>query len=892
MADETQVTTEEQRNSPAIAFITHGNLKHDPPLHAFITHGNLKHDPPLHAFITYAKGVDTDGEGEISTQLLNFSASAKKENNKTTIAISWDLNGLHHALIRIKKVQAEADNEVDWSGVEVADTLTMDQGVTSTEYDGAQEGYKYQIEGVGVDVFGDTSEAANTPKVEVFIAKAVDPNPNPNPNPEPDPSPEQPTEKLFEFHYVPDEGVLPGLIFEQQTEDVINDIGNYAYFAQKTASKALKTGLEASEAARTALNAAQNAQSTADRATELGNTGISKADAAQETAEKALKKAETNEVSIAANSSSIATLQNTVNGQQTQVDKNINDIKLLNSLITGVNGNISVNLEAINELRERVTTGQEYDKSDADVNKLTQYGRYYFGEISNGMPTGILYPAFLDVVPIYSKGEDNTSILQRVVDANGVSFYRLATEVTEDATTTYTFGDWRSIDTRYLKLTGGTVTGQTTFSGKITASGETSVPTLAAETNSDAIASTRFVHAVVDALVNGAPEALDTLNELSKALGDDPNFSATILKKLEQVVTSITNDNGKVTVSKGNGQTNEFYAGYISPNAYHRAALPSSAKTTISIARTVLSIGGAVYGGAGSLNLASASDWDDVTYAAASNRAGKDFYIYACVTDGALKFVLSANKDNPAGYTTATSRKIGGFHCLCVDVGTIENHPLSDYVAGDILPASMWDLLHRCKGDNEGMVYDEEDDVWLGIYLLSYEDGRAVSKYNGVVLDGTSTPKTHGLWFTETLAKQKMRLPYIHEYFNALKGCQEGVNISESKDWNTTGGHVYTNNVRCISNIGLEDPTGFMWQWTNNYGMAGGSSWGSSSYDAKVDDVNRGNSYGNLWLPRIGGFWSDGVNCGSRSVNGSAIAAYTALNVGARSASEPRIVFL
>ena len=888
MADETQVTTEEQRNSPGIAFITHGNLKHDPPLHAFITHGNLKHDPPLHAFITYAKGVDTDGEGEISTQLLNFSASAKKENNKTTIAISWNLNGLHHAVIRIKKVQAEADNEVDWSGVEIADTLTMDQGVTSTEYDGAQEGYKYQIEGVGVDVFGNMSEAANTPKVEVFIPKAVEPNPDP----EPDPSPEHPTEKLFEFHYVPDEGVLPGLIFEQQTEDVINDIGNYAYFAQKTASKALKTGLEASETARTALNAAQNAQSAADRATELANTGISKANAAQETADKALKKAEANEVSIAANSSSIAALQNTVNGQQTQVNKNINDIKLLNSLITGVNGDINVNLEAINELRERVTTGQQYEKSDADVNKLTQYGRYYFSEIRNGMPTGILYPAFLDVLPIYSKDEDNTSILQRVVDANGVSFYRLATETTVDATTTYTFGDWKSIDTRYLKLTGGTVTGQTTFSGKLTASGQTSVPTLEAETNSDAIASTKFVHAVVNALINGAPEALDTLKELSKALGDDPNFSTTILKKLEQVVTNVTNDNGKVTVSKGNGQTNEFYAGYISPNAYHRVALPSSAKTTISITQTVLAIGGAVYDGAGSLNLASESDWDDSTYATASNRAGKDFYIYACVTDGALKFVLSANKDNPVGYTTATCRKIGGFHCLCMDVGTIENHPLSDYVAGDILPASMWDLLHRCKGDNEGMVYDEEDDVWLGIYLLSYEDGRAVSKYNGVVLDGTSKPKAHGLWFTETLAKQKMRLPYLHEYFNALKGCQEGVNISESKDWNTTGGHVYTNDVRCISNIGLEDPTGFMWQWTNNYGMAGGSSWGSSSYDAKVDSVNRGNSYGNLWLPRIGGFWSDGVNCGSRSVNGSAIAAYTALNVGARSASEPRIVLL
>ena len=530
MADETQVTTEEQRNSPAIAFITHGNLKHDLPLHAFITHGNLKHDPPLHAFITYAKGVDTDGEGEISTQLLNFSASAKKENNKTTIAISWDLNGLHHAVIRIKKVQAESDNEVDWSGVEVADTLTMDQGVTSTEYDGAQEGYKYQLEGVGVDVFGDTSEAANTPKAEVFIAKAVDPNPNP----EPDPSPEQPTEKLFEFHYVPDEGVLPGLIFEQQTEDVINDIGNYAYFAQKTASKALKTGLEASEAARTALNAAQNAQSTADRATELGNTGISKADAAQETADKALKKAEANEVSIAANSSSIATLQNTVNRQQTQLDGNLTNISGLKKQVAENKQSIDGNSKGISQCIMTIQESQRYTTTDkTDANDLTDYGRIYLPNALLNCPSGVTYPVLLDVVPSYLDDDEIDDVLvQRVVDANGVSFYRFAMETTGDATTTYTFGDWKSIDTRYLKLTGGTVTGQTTFSGKLTASGETSVPTPSIENNSKTIANTKFVHGVVSDLVNGAPDALDTLQELATALGNDPNFATTILNKI------------------------------------------------------------------------------------------------------------------------------------------------------------------------------------------------------------------------------------------------------------------------------------------------------------------------------------------------------------------------
>lgn len=353
-------------------------------------------------------------------------------------------------------------------------------------------------------------------------------------NPEPNPRPEQPTEKLFEFHYVPDEGVLPGLIFEQQTEDVINDIGNHAYFAQKTASKALKTGLEASEAARTALNAAQNAQSAADRATELGNTGISKADAAQETADKALKKAEANEVSISANSSSISTLQNTVNEQQTRLDLNLTNISELKKQVAENKQSIDGNSNGISYNALTIQKGQRYTTTDkTDANDLTDYGRIYLPNALLHCPTGVTYPVLLDVVPSYfGDSEIDNVVVQRVVDANGVSFYRLATKVTVDATTTYDFGDWKSIDTRYLKLTGGTVTGQTTFSGKLTASGETSVPTPSTANSSKTIANTEFVHGVVNKLVNGAPTALDTLQELATALGNDPNFATTILNKI------------------------------------------------------------------------------------------------------------------------------------------------------------------------------------------------------------------------------------------------------------------------------------------------------------------------------------------------------------------------
>ena len=66
----------------------------------------------------------------------------------------------------------------------------------------------------------------------------------------------------------------------------------------------------------------------------------------------------------------------------------------------------------------------------------------------------------------------------------------------------------------------------------LTVSGETSVPTPSTTNNSKTIANTEFVHGVVSKLVNGAPTALDTLQELATALGNDPNFSTTILNKI------------------------------------------------------------------------------------------------------------------------------------------------------------------------------------------------------------------------------------------------------------------------------------------------------------------------------------------------------------------------
>ena len=44
------------------------------------------------------------------------------------------------------------------------------------------------------------------------------------------------------------------------------------------------------------------------------------------------------------------------------------------------------------------------------------------------------------------------------------------------------------------------------------------------------------VNAIVEAVIGSAPDALDTLEELSKALGEDPNFATTITTELAKKV--------------------------------------------------------------------------------------------------------------------------------------------------------------------------------------------------------------------------------------------------------------------------------------------------------------------------------------------------------------------
>jgi len=65
-----------------------------------------------------------------------------------------------------------------------------------------------------------------------------------------------------------------------------------------------------------------------------------------------------------------------------------------------------------------------------------------------------------------------------------------------------------------------------------TFTGTPEAPTATAGTNTTQVATTAFVKTAVDNVISNAPGALDTLNELSAALGDDANYAATMTSAL------------------------------------------------------------------------------------------------------------------------------------------------------------------------------------------------------------------------------------------------------------------------------------------------------------------------------------------------------------------------
>ena len=289
---------------------------------------------------------------------------------------------------------------------------------------------------------------------------------------------------------------------------------------------------------------------------------------------------------------------------------------------------------------------------------------------------------------------------------------------------------------------------------------------------------------------------------------------------------------------------------------------------------------------------------------------GKDYYVYLCLQAGnTFTFRVSMNATFPNGFTADNSRKIGGFHSLCLAVGAIAGHKLSGYLTADILPASIWDLSFRAANQNEGSVYDSNLDYWPHIYLQSGTGTGTRSAFGGTV-----TRTRQQLDHVEDMFRVGKRLLTDTEFMSSMEGSNQETNIFGSVQPETTGGHTDTAGRRMISDIGCEDGVGAYWQWlqevcnlvtsvdavntyksgyTDNGAYRGGNPKVAISItDSRVpgftwiqrNNETKGQTY-NLTGLLAGGYWGHGAACGSRTrlAYNSRLICY--VSVGARGAA-------
>jgi hypothetical protein len=268
---------------------------------------------------------------------------------------------------------------------------------------------------------------------------------------------------------------------------------------------------------------------------------------------------------------------------------------------------------------------------------------------------------------------------------------------------------------------------------------------------------------------------------------------------------------------------------------------------------------------------------------------GKDYYVFVCKeADGAFSVKVSLEKTAPDGYAASDVKRIGGFHTLCVDAGTgmtyvfggdTLDHPLNDYIAGDILPASVWCLNHRPHSEPEGMVYIDLLDFWCDIYLQSGSGANTKSAYQGAI-----TRSRQYVDFVEDQFCVKKALLNDEEFAAAMLGSNEKTAVKNANEAGATsggaGGRQSTANRRMLSIYGVEEGCGSLWQFLATTGAAGGSGWTTQS-------GGKGDYYGGCYVLLAGGDWGNGAYCGSRARAAAIARANANANVGGRGRSRP-----
>lgn len=249
--------------------------------------------------------------------------------------------------------------------------------------------------------------------------------------------------EYYKFKYLPIEGALPGLYFQQQTEDAINDIGNVAYATEQVADEALKIAqqayniaLAALETANNALAAAQTAQQTADTALNIANNALSVGTTAATAAAAAQNRAdEAYDLADAAQKAADAA-QNTADSAQKAANSAANDAT--NALTKAENALTKIEQLSVLNYYNNVTEA-------TDVNTLVDIRRWYL-QASNNPNAPETNPGFLNVDNDY-----NDSVCKQlwVSETTGAIYNRFGQIVeNSDPATVSSWSEWYKLATK------------------------------------------------------------------------------------------------------------------------------------------------------------------------------------------------------------------------------------------------------------------------------------------------------------------------------------------------------------------------------------------------------------------------------------------------------------
>lgn len=249
--------------------------------------------------------------------------------------------------------------------------------------------------------------------------------------------------EYYKFKYLPFEGALPGLYFQQQTEDAINDIGNVAYATEKVADEALQVAqqayniaLAALETANNALAAAQTAQQTANTALNIANNALSVGTAAATAAAAAQNRAdEAYDLADAAQKAADAA-QNTADAAQ----------KAANSAANDATNALTKAEDALTKIEQLSVLNYYINLTEAtDVNTLVDVHRWYL-QASNNPNAPETNSGFLNVDNDY-----NDSVCKQlwVSETTGAIYNRFGQIVeNSDPATVSSWSEWYKLATK------------------------------------------------------------------------------------------------------------------------------------------------------------------------------------------------------------------------------------------------------------------------------------------------------------------------------------------------------------------------------------------------------------------------------------------------------------